>query len=102
MSDFKTPFNSVLAVNGHFFLAAMQGIAAAWTWPSSWEWWGLGVLSILLGLSALASAIAALRAMVKIHAREKEIARLAATSRAPEPSDLAGIDALRNAGMFNE
>lgn len=102
MGDFKTPFNSVLAVNGHFFLAAMQGITAAWMWPSSWEWWGLGVLSILLGLSALASAISALRAMVKIHVREKEIARLAATSRAPEPSDLAGTDALKQAGMLDD
>ena len=102
MSTFKTPFNATLAINGHFFLTAMQGITAASIWPMSQELWGLGFLSILLGLSALANLIAALRKMVKVYGREKEIARLAASSRLPEPSDLAGVDTLQNAGMFDD
>jgi hypothetical protein len=60
------------------------------------------VLSILLSLSALASAIAAIRDMVKLYIREREIARFAATARTPDPSDLADQDALKNAGMFDE
>lgn len=102
MSNFKTPASSILAINGRFFLAAMQVIAAFSMWPSNPEWWGLGVISVLLGLSAMANVIAAFRAMLKVYAREKEIARLAQTSRAPEPSDLVGADALKNAGMFND
>jgi hypothetical protein len=40
--------------------------------------------------------------MVKIYGREKEFARLAATSRAPDPSDLADQNALKNAGMTDD
>jgi hypothetical protein len=102
MSTFKTPFSSTLAINGHLFLGAMQTITAVSIWPSSPEWWGFGLLSVLLGLSAFANLIAALRKMVKVYGREKEIARLAMSSRQPEPSDLAGFDAMKNAGMFND
>lgn len=102
MTSGATPISAIIKVNGHLFLGAVQGAAAFWLWPSSLEWLGLGVLSILFGLSAFASVIAALRAMLKVYAREKEIARLAAASRAPEPSDLAGADALKKAGMFND
>lgn len=102
MSMFKTPFSSTLAINGHLFLSAAQGITSASIWPMSSEAWGLGLLSILLGLSALANLIAAARKMMKVYAREKEIARLATSSRLPEPSDLAGFDAMKNAGMFND
>lgn len=102
MSTLKTPFNSTLAINGHLFLAAMQGITAASIWPKSPEWWGLGLLSILLVLSALANLIAALRKMNKVFAREKEVSRLAATSRAPEPSDLASHETLKAAGMIDD
>lgn len=102
MSNFKTPAGSIFAINGHIFLAAMQIIAAFLIWPANPDWWGFGLLSVVLGLSAMANVIAAFRAMLKVHAREKEIARLAQTSRAPEPSDLVGADALKDAGMFND
>lgn len=102
MSMFKTPFSSTLAINGHLFLAAMQGLTAVSIWPMSSEAWGLGLLGILLGLSALANLIAALRKMMKVYAREKEVARLAATSRAPEPSDFASHETLKAAGMIDD
>ena len=101
MSINKTPVSSITKINGHLFLGAVQTMTAVWLWPSSLDWWGLGVLSVLLGLSALAGILAALRDMLTVYTREKEIARFHATSRAPEPSDLADQDALRNAGMID-
>ena len=102
MSLGKTPTASVLTVNGHFFQAFLLGAFAWWLWPSSPEWWGFGLLSIILGVGAFGKTIEALRAMVKIYGREKELARLAATSRAPDPSDLADENALKNAGMIDD
>lgn len=98
----KTPISSILGVNGHFLQAFLLGSCAFWLWPSSPEWWGFGLLSITLGLGAFGKTIEALRAMVKIYGREKELARLAATSRAPDPSDLADQSALKNSGMIDD
>ena len=98
----KTPVSAILKINGHFLFAALQGGASVLLWPSSLEWWGFGLLSVLLGLSAVASVVTALRDVAKVYAREKEVARFTAMSRAPEPSDLADQDALKSAGMIND
>ena len=98
----KTPNSSILAVNGLFFQAFLAGACAWWLWPSSPEWWGFGLISVILGVAAFGKIVAGFRAMVKIHGREKEFARLAATSRSPDPSDLADQDALRDAGMIDD
>lgn len=98
----KTPFNSVLAINGHFLLAFMTGGIAWLVWPTSPEWWGLGVMSIILGAASFGSTATALRSMAKIYIREKEIARFTANSRAPESSDLADENALRRAGVIDD
>ncbi|MDF1803193.1 hypothetical protein [Thalassovita sp.] len=98
----KTPVSSIAAVNGHFLTAFLLGASAYWLWPSSPERWGFGLFSILLGFAALGKLIAALRAMIKIYGREKVLARLAATSRVPDPSDLADQNALKNAGMVDD
>ncbi len=98
----KTPDSSIASVNGHFLVVFLLGASAYWLWPSSPEWWGFGLFSIILGFAALGKMIAAYRAMIKIYGREKELARLAATSRAPDPSDLAYQNALKNAGIMIE
>jgi len=98
----KTPPASIFTVNGHLLHAFLLGGLAWWLWPSSPEWWGFGLLSIILGAAAFGKSIEALRAMVKIYGREKELARLAATSRAPDPSDLADQNALKDAGMIDD
>ncbi len=98
----KAPFSSILTVNGHLLQSFLLGGGAWWLWPSSPQWWGFGLLSIMLSAAAFGKAVEALRAMVKLYARERDFSRLAATSRAPDPSDLAGQDALRNAGMFDD
>lgn len=98
----KTSVSSIAAVNGHFLTACLLGASAYWLWPSSPEWWGFGLLAVILGIGAFSKTIEALRAMIKIYGREKELARVAATSRAPDPSDLADQSALKDAGMVDD
>lgn len=98
----KTPLGAILKVNGHFLQAFLFGGVAWLIWPNNPKWWGFGLLSILLGAAALASLIAALRAMTKLYVRERELARFVATARTADPSDLADQVALKNAGMFDE
>ena len=102
MSSIKTPIGAILKVNGHFLQAFMFGGVAWLIWPTNPKWWGFGLLSILLGAAAIAGFIAAIRAMTKLYVRERELARFSSTARAPDPSDLADQDALKNAGMFDE
>lgn len=98
----KTPFSSVLAINGHFLLAFMTGGIAWLIWPNSPEWWGLGLMSIILGAASFGSTVTALRSMAKVYSREKEVAQFTANSRAPDPSDLADTNALKKAGMIDD
>lgn len=94
--------SGILSVNGYLLQAFLFGVCAWWLWPSSPEWWGFGALSIGLGAASLNKLLMALRAMVKLYGREKELARFAATSRAPAPSDLADHNALKDAGMIDD
>ena len=98
----KTPFRSVLAINGHLLLAFLAGGIAWLIWPTSPEWWGLGLMSMVLGAVSFISTVTAVRSMAKIYYREKEIARFTANSRAPDPSDLADTNALKKAGLIDD
>lgn len=102
MTPTKTPIGAILKVNGHMLLTFLYGGSAWLIWPTNPKWWSFGLLSILLSAAALASLIAAIRAMTKLYIREREVARFAATARAPVPSDLANNDALKDAGMFHD
>lgn len=102
MTPNKTPIGAILKINGHLLLAFLYGGTAWLIWPTNPEWWGFGLLSILLGAAALASLIAAFRAMTKLYVRERELARFASSARAPVPSDLASKNALKDAGMFHD
>lgn len=97
-----TPLGSIVLINFQLLQTFLLGLCAWWSWPSSPEWWGFGLLSIMLGATSFGTLMAALRAMAKLYAREKAIARLAGTSRAPEASDLVNRDALKNAGMIHD
>ena len=98
----QTPFNSILVINGHFLLAFLTGGIACLIWPTSPEWWGLGLISIILGTASFTSTVTALRSMAKVYIRKKEIARFTANSRAAEPSDLADSIALKKAGLIDD
>jgi hypothetical protein len=102
MAAVKTPIAAFLAVNGHLLAAFLLGFAAFAIWPQTAQWWQLGVMSVMLAVLAVAKLCAGIRAMTKIFLREREIARLMALGRADRPSELAGTDALRHAGMTHE
>lgn len=102
MNRAPSSFGTILKINLSFLGACVLSFVAWAIWPSSPEWWGFGLLSIILGGAAVGNIFSALRAMVKLYEREKELARFAATSRAPTPSDLADHEALRNAGMIDD
>ncbi|MEZ5887517.1 MAG: hypothetical protein R3D56_11655 [Paracoccaceae bacterium] len=102
MSPNTTPIGAILKVNGHLLQAFLFGAAAWLIWPTNPKWWGFGLLSMFLGVAALASVIAALRAMTKLYIRERELARFAAIARVPAPSELADDGALKDAGMFHD
>ena len=93
---------AAIKINGQLLFAFLLGGASWWLWPSSPKWWGLGMVSIVLGAGSLGKLIEALRSMGKIYAREKELSRLAATARSPVQSDLANDSAMEDAGMFDD
>jgi hypothetical protein len=95
----KTPFAMILGVNGHLLTCVLLSFAAWAIWPSTAEWWQLGLMSVMLAVLAFSKFCTAIRAMTKIYLREREIARHMALGQVDRPSELAGRDALRRAGM---
>jgi hypothetical protein len=69
-------------------------------WPGTPEWWGLGVVSLMLALAALGCLAKAIRAMVDLHAKERVLAEFMAQGGAPKSARLASEDQLRKAGMI--
>ena len=102
MNKIGSSAGSVLRIN-ILLLCAVLLAAIAWAiWPLSPEWWGFELLSIFLGMAAVAALIDAVRTMVKLHERQKIIARMEATARPAEQTDFADIEALKKAGMIDE
>lgn len=102
MKRIASPAGAVLRINV-LLLGAVLLAAIAWAiWPSSPEWWGFGLLSIILGLAAFGTLIDAVRAMVKLYERQKIVARMEATARPAEQTEFADHDALKQAGMIDE
>jgi glucose dehydrogenase len=102
MNRIASPAGAVLRINT-LLLGAVLLAATAWAiWPSSPEWWGFGLLSIFLGMATIAALIDAFRTMVKLHERQKIIARMEATARPAEQTEFADIEALKKAGMIDE
>jgi len=95
----KTSFGSVLSVNGKLLAAFIAGALAWVCWPNSSEWWQLGLFSVVLWFGAAGKLIEAIRAMIKIYVRDKQIAAFMAQGRTASNSELATQDALRKAGM---
>ena len=98
----KTPVSAILAVNGKF-LGAFASAALAWLfWPESARNWQAGMLSIFCSALAIAMSINVLITMAKIYAREKQVAALLAQGRSIRSAELAGPDALKQAGMRDD
>lgn len=89
-----------VAVNGGFLGAIVFGWGASALWPSSPEWWGLGVVSVMLGMGAVACLGSAIGTMVGRYRREHELHRYLSQGGAPKSARLASNDDLRRAGMI--
>ncbi|MGI9506403.1 MAG: hypothetical protein ACR2RE_25450 [Geminicoccaceae bacterium] len=99
MTPGKTSFGAVLSVNGKLLAAFIAGGLAWLCWPDSSRWWQMGLFSVALWFGAAGKLIQAIRAMIKIHVRDKEIAAFMAQGRSASHSELATKDALHKAGM---
>lgn len=96
----QTPTHPVLAVNGGFLGCVVFGWASWTLWPTNPEWWGLGVLSVMLGLAAIGSLANAIGTMIGRYRREREIYRYLAQGGGPKSARLASLDDLRRAEMI--
>ena len=102
MTSYQGRTGTALQINLKLLMSALFMFTAWGIWPSSPEWWGFGLISILLVLSAIGMAVKALRAMAKLYARDKALAEYMAQGNRPKTTNLASSDALRKAGMTNE
>ena len=87
-------------INMYLLGAAAYGAGAYLLWPDSLKWWGLGVMSILLGVAAPMFFIKAILLMVKRRNRDVELATIERLGNAPKSARLANDDDLENMGVF--
>jgi glucose dehydrogenase len=99
MTPFERNGGAVAGINVNFLMSCLFGVGAWAVWPTSIEWWGLGVMSVMLGLAAFGNFANAIRAMVALHAKERVLAEYLAQGDAPKSAELASEEKLRQAGM---
>ena len=80
--------------------AILCAVIAKAAWPTSPEWWGMGVVSILFGMAALASVAAGIGGMKSLYRRDRELSGYMAQGGAPKSAKLADHERLRKAGMI--
>lgn len=101
-SLFRSSFRSTAAINIDLLMATGCGFVAWAIWPDEPEWWGLGMISIILGLSAVAGFARAVRSMAAAYSRDKTIAKYMAQGSKTKSSRLATADDLNRAGMLDD
>lgn len=84
--------------------ARMLGCAAcAWVawmiWPTAPEWWGFGLLSIILCFAALAAAIQTIKLIFAVWRRNRAVAAFEAGRIDPKSAAVANLQRLKDAGM---
>lgn len=79
--------------------AVLCAIGSYALWPSSIEWWGFGVHSILLGMASALSVLGALRDISKLRRAEQALAIYRELGTGPKGAHMADGDAMRAAGM---
>lgn len=94
MKPFQSSFGSKIQINFKLLGASIFGVSAWALWPSNPEWWGLGVVAIILGLGAVGLLVEALRAMAKLYSRDKAMAEFLAQGNKPKSSALVSDELL--------
>lgn len=100
MRELPSTFGAAVSVNLKFLLACAFGWAAWYIWPTTPEWYGLGVASVLLGCGAFAHVVNALQLMARVYKREKELRAYMALGDEPKSSEMASDAKLKEAGML--
>lgn len=100
MIPVKSRFATVLQINMKLLASAFFGFLAWACWPTTPEWWGLGMFSIIIGGGAVGSLFDAIRLMRQIHNRDQAIAEYRARGGAPQSAEMAGPDKLKDGGML--
>jgi len=90
---------AIVGINMRLLTAALSAIMAKAVWPTTPEWWGLAVLSVMFALAAFGSVAAGIGGMVALYRRDRELTDYMAQGGAPKSARLADIDRLRKAGM---
>lgn len=90
---------AVAAINVQLLFASGFGFIAWACWPSSAEWWGIGVGCVIFALAALAGVANALRGMIELYRKNRVLAEYMALGDAPKAARLASDADLRKAGM---
>ena len=99
---FKSRFSRIWNINGQLLGAATCAFVAWLLWPSSYEWWGFGVLSIIMAFGTVLGLIGAIKSMAALYDRDKMIIDYGTLGAAPKSSRMASEDQLRDAGMLDD
>lgn len=94
-SDFK----AVVQINVHFFLAGLCAWIAPSFWPTRPEYWGMGIMSIALGVAAFVQVRLGLKHVVQLVTRRKALRAQTKEASAPKLARKVDADVLRAAGM---
>ena len=92
-------FSPSIRINVYFLYTTFLGVTSWLIWPDSWRGYGLGMLSVILGLSAFFCLVGAVKTMIQRYLREKRIAEFEALGEKPRSSSLASNEDLDEAGM---
>mgnify|MGYP001081419146 CR=1 FL=1 len=99
MTPRKPAYGAIFRINAALFGAFGFAFAAWVLWPDSFKWWGFGLLSIMFGMAAPACLIHAGILIFQLYERDKELAEFEQAYKDATPSELAGDEALRKAGV---
>lgn len=102
MTPFQNSTGAVIGINMNLLVACVSGWGAWAIWPGTPEWWGLGVLAVILATGAIAGLVNALRAIGALYARDRVLAAYMAQGSAPKSARMASHADLKRAGMLDE
>ena len=99
MKPFASNIGAIVGINVQLLGAFACGVIAWAIWPQTIEWWGLGLLSIILWCGAFSCLVTALKLMVTLHGRRRVLAEYMAQGGKPKSAQMACNKDLRRAGM---
>lgn len=97
---FRPRWRSIAAININLMTASACAFIAWVIWPSKPEWWGFGLMSIILSFAAIGGLCKALVAAAGLRAKESAINDYVAQGSAPKAARIANAEDLKRAGMI--